>query len=45
MTTYNVHIYREMRLTFKGVGAGTPEAAAAIAHGKPTGDDADEEEA
>jgi hypothetical protein len=38
MTTYNVHLYREMRLTFEGIEADTPEAAAAIARDKPTGD-------
>jgi hypothetical protein len=38
MTTYNVHIYREMRLVFGGIQADTPEAAASIAHDKPTGD-------
>lgn len=35
MTTYNVHIYREMRLKFKGIEADTPEAAAAVADDKP----------
>jgi hypothetical protein len=34
MTTYNVHLYREMRLDFGGIEADTPEAAAAIATGK-----------
>jgi hypothetical protein len=38
---YNVHIYREMRLMFDGIEAGTPEAAAEIARDKPT-DQADE---
>ena len=38
MTIYNVHIYREMRLTFRGVEAEDHEAAAAIARDKPTGD-------
>jgi hypothetical protein len=38
MTIFNVHIYREMKLRFDGVEADTPEAAATIAHGKPTGD-------
>src|SRR5262249_55576332 len=37
MTIYNVHIYREMRITFGGIEADTPEAAAEIARGKPTG--------
>ncbi len=36
MTTYNVHIYREMRLVFGGIEADTHEAAAAIARDKPT---------
>ena len=40
MTTYNVHIYREMRLVFGGIEADSPEAAASIARGKLT-DDAD----
>jgi hypothetical protein len=34
--TYNVHIYREMRLVFGGIEADTPEAAATIARDKPT---------
>lgn len=41
MTTFNVHIYREMRLKFVGIEADTPEAAASIAREKPT-DDADD---
>ncbi len=41
MTTYNVHMYREMRLVFAGIEAATPEAAASIARHKPT-EDADE---
>jgi len=40
MTTYNVHIYREMKLKFDGIEADAPEAAAVIARDKPT-DDAD----
>jgi hypothetical protein len=36
MTTYNVHIYREMRLVFGGIEAGSHEEAAAIAREKPT---------
>jgi hypothetical protein len=36
MTTYNVHIYREMRLVYGGVEADSHEAAAAIARDKPT---------
>jgi hypothetical protein len=35
---YTIHIYREMKLRFDGIEADTPEAAAAIAQGKPTGD-------
>jgi hypothetical protein len=38
MTLYNVHIYREMRITFGGIEAETPEAAASIASGRPTSD-------
>jgi hypothetical protein len=38
MTRYIVHIYREMRLTFADIEADTPEAAAAIARDKTTGD-------
>ena len=38
MTQYIVHIYREMRLTFAGIEADTPEAAAVLARAKPTGD-------
>jgi hypothetical protein len=38
MTTYNAHIYREMRLVFEGIEADTHEAAAALARDKPTGD-------
>ena len=38
MTTYNVHIYREMRLVYESITADTPEAAAAIARDKPTDD-------
>jgi hypothetical protein len=38
MTNYIVHIYREMRLVFEGIEADTPEAAAAIARDKLTGD-------
>ncbi len=36
MTTYNVHIYREMKLKFNGIEADAPEAAASIARDKPT---------
>jgi hypothetical protein len=38
MTTYNVHIYREMRFYFAGIEADTPEAAAQMAAGQPTCD-------
>jgi hypothetical protein len=38
MTTYNVHIYREMRLVYCGIEAATHEEAAAIARERPTGD-------
>jgi hypothetical protein len=31
MTRYNVHVYREMKLRFDGIEAGSPEAAASIA--------------
>jgi hypothetical protein len=31
MTKYNVHIYREMRLTFEGIEADSPEEAAHLA--------------
>jgi hypothetical protein len=41
MTTYNVHLYREMRLVFGGIEADSHEAAAEVARAKPT-DDADE---
>ena len=40
MTTYNVHVYREMRLAFGGIDAQSPEAAANIARDKST-DEAD----
>jgi hypothetical protein len=36
MTTYNVHIYREMKLRFDGIEASTPEAAADHARDLPT---------
>src|SRR5438105_13778510 len=36
MTLYHVHIYREMRLYFPHVEAGTPDRAAELAAGKPT---------
>ncbi len=41
MTRYNVHLYREMRLLFRGIEADTPETAAALAREMPT-DDADD---
>ena len=41
MTTYNVHVYREMRLVFGGIEAATHEEAATLARSKPT-DQADE---
>lgn len=36
MTTYNVHLYREMRLVYGGIEAGSHEQAAAIARDRPT---------
>lgn len=36
MTTYNAHIYREMRLVYGGIVADSHEAAAAIARDRPT---------
>jgi hypothetical protein len=36
MNTYNVHIYREMRLYFPGIRADSHEAAARIAADKCT---------
>jgi hypothetical protein len=36
MTHYNVHIYREMRLYFPGIGAASAEEAARIAAGRLT---------
>jgi len=41
MTRYNVHIYREMKLRFDGIEAGSPEAAANIARDGLT-EDADD---
>jgi aminoglycoside phosphotransferase len=38
MTIYNVHLYREMRLYFPAIEACTPEEAARIAAGRPTGE-------
>lgn len=36
--TYHVHLYREMRLTFSGIRADSPEQATAIAREQPTVD-------
>jgi hypothetical protein len=36
MSSYNVHIYREMRLVFGNINAETPQAAALIARDIPT---------
>ena len=38
MPTYNVHLYREMRLFFPGITAPTPDAAAQRAAQMPTFD-------
>lgn len=38
MIKYNVHIYREMRLTFEDIAADSSEAAAQLAREKPTDD-------
>lgn len=38
MPLYHVHLYREMRLKYERIEAATPEAAAAIARDKITGD-------
>ena len=38
MIQYIVHLYREMRLSYTGIEADTPQAAATIAGGKPTAD-------
>jgi hypothetical protein len=35
---YNVHLYREMRLLFERIEAGTPEEAAGIARDRATAD-------
>ena len=37
MKTYNVHIYREMRLSFPGIVASTAEEAARLAADMPSG--------
>ena len=36
MNEYIVHLYREMRLSYTGIEADTPQSAAEIASGKPT---------
>jgi hypothetical protein len=36
MPTYNVHLYREMRLFFPGIEAGTPEEAVRLVADKAT---------
>ena len=41
MTIYNVHIYREMRLTYERIEADSPEAAALIARDRLS-EDADD---
>jgi hypothetical protein len=38
MPRFNVHLYREMRLLFEGIEAGSHEEAAAIAHNRLTED-------
>lgn len=38
MTTYTVHVYREMRLVYSGIAAASIEQAARIACQKPTND-------
>lgn len=38
MTTYTVHLFREMRLSYCGIEAATPEEAAEITRDKPTGE-------
>ena len=38
MQTYNVHLYREIRLYYPGIEADTPAEAARIAAEKPTAD-------
>ena len=44
MTKYNVHLFREMRLYFPGIEADNPQAAAAIASQKESGDAEDIED-
>ena len=44
MTKYNVHLFREMRLYFPGIEAESPQAAAAIASQKESGDAEDIED-
>jgi hypothetical protein len=38
MPTYNVHLYREMRLYYPDIQASSPEEAAAIVRDKPSHD-------
>ncbi|WP_422929698.1 hypothetical protein [Singulisphaera sp. PoT] len=38
MTLYHVHLYREMRITFEGIEAETPQSAAAIARRMSAGE-------
>ena len=38
MTSYNVHLYREMRLTFPGIIADSPQEAAKLVRSFPTAD-------
>jgi hypothetical protein len=42
--TYNIHIYRKIRLTFEGIEAQTPEAAVRIARDGLTSDADDVDE-
>ena len=37
MTTYDVHIYREMRIRYRDIEADTPEAAAEACRDRPSG--------
>ena len=36
MDTYNIHIYRELRLYFPGIEAGSPKEAAALVRDLPS---------
>ncbi len=38
MTSYNVHLYREMRLTFHGIVSDSPQEAAKLVRSFPTSD-------